>query len=309
MCAVEMPPGREDMLQKVKAKWFKREVDPELDVDLVVPPSKQAPSPRATPASAPPPARRPAARPAAAAAAAAAAPRPASLLEVALLLGHLFFVGATILAAQPLNRGLSYFAFAQACRASIAVHAARLFQKLGRPAFSPASALTGWFRAAATSSEAFYLLTSVIASNNPAMWLALLSPAILAAYLASATLQRALGGVPAWQRTGGAAHRWLARHREDALLVMALCEVGAGFQVALSAVRVGPRALLTAYMYFNQLRTRFWNPECRAHHVRGWALLGDKVAPLLRAAPPLQAAVALVARWFAAAGPQPVHQH
>jgi hypothetical protein len=137
-------------------------------------------------------------------------------------------------------------------------------------------------------------------SSNPWLWLALVSPAIQAAYYLLAGLQPMLAGVPAWDL----ADRWLTPRREQARHVMAVAEIGAFFQLALGVMRVGPRALLNGYMYLNQLRGRYWDPETRAYHMQVWALLGGKAQPLLQALPMAQRAVDTAARWFQNARPQ-----
>ena len=110
-------------------------------------------------------------------------------------------------------------------------------------------------------------------------------------------------GALIWKRVGGESlHRWLAVHQQDALQIMALMEVGAGFQLGLSALRVGPRALMTTWVYVNQLRLRYWSPESRTYHVKAWQKLGDFVDPVLRNFPISQRVIAAGKRWFDAAG-------
>ena len=40
-----------------------------------------------------------------------------------------------------------------------------------------------------------------------------------------------------------------------------------GFQAVLSVFQYGLRTAMLAYVYWNQLRLRFWAPESRANHV------------------------------------------
>ena len=55
--------------------------------------------------------------------------------------------------------------------------------------------------------------------------------------------------------------------QETALRACALAEVLMGFQAVLSVFQYGLRTAMLAYVYWNQLRLRFWAPESRANHV------------------------------------------
>ncbi len=58
----------------------------------------------------------------------------------------------------------------------------------------------------------------------------------------------------------------------------ALVEVALGFQALLSVFRFGLRSGMLAYVYWNQLRMRFWTPESRAYQVWVSPLAGKRGA-------------------------------
>ena len=72
-------------------------------------------------------------------------------------------------------------------------------------------------------------------------------------------------------------------------------------------LRAGPRGLLGAYMYANQLRFRFWAPDARPHHVAAWRAVGALAEPLLKAVPALRRAAQAGVDWFNAPAAQARH--
>ncbi|GAB4818015.1 hypothetical protein N2152v2_005061 [Parachlorella kessleri] len=148
------------------------------------------------------------------------------------------------------------------------------------------------------STDFFYLMTAMLMTQNPAMWLGVIPLAILAAYQASATLNSEFGGTTLWRRVGLRGHQWLAANKETALRACALAEVLMGFQAVLSVFQYGLRTAMLAYVYWNQLRLRFWAPESRANHVWAWTFINAKAQPLLTAVPALHRYIGFVKRWF-----------
>ena len=296
------PPGREDLILKKKAQYYKREVDPSLDIDALLatakpagaqdapPPRREAPAPTAAAAAPKQPSK-----PRAAASAPRSGPQAIRLGDVALLLGHLFLIVGTLVSIQPFNGLAARVAFVYTCRVSLFVHGFRLFRAVGAPSFAT---IRPWGARATSTTEFFYFITSLVLSNNPSAWLVLVAMAILAAFHASSFLNAALGHTALWARTGAAPHAWLARNREGALQVMAFLEVVTVFQIALSALRTGPRALLSTCMFLNQLRGRYANPETKRYHAAVWNEIGRMAQPVVRLVPGLQGGVAVVQRWF-----------
>ena len=83
-----------------------------------------------------------------------------------------------------------------------------------------------------------------------------------------------------------------------------MSEVALGLQAALGPLRYGLAAALPAFVYWSQLRMRYWSPESRAYHLLAWQAVGPKVEPLLRMVPSLRRLVAVGQRWFEAPGRQ-----
>lgn len=224
------------------------------------------------------------------------------LPDAVLLLGHVTLVLLCIAAVQPFDRYISQVSLVYFVRISVIVHAFRLIRKLGFPALSMA-ALKPWLQQAASSTEFFYMASAVVFGSNAAAWVGLVPMAVLAVYYISATLNGCFGGSILWRAVGGAAaHRWLASHQDAALESMAVMEIGVVGQIALSALRMGPRSLLTAYIYANQLRFRYWSPESRPYQLRAWRKLHVAIQPALRYLPMLHRVIAVGQAWFESAG-------
>lgn len=323
---------------RYKARWFKREIDPNLDIDDVAPPPSSKKEAEQTASGAPSgpsvnrgggegvQARSTNSQPSAESSTTTrrdqtenttqnaqegrSQQRPATVslvIGVALVLGHAVLILSCLAIIQPFNIVVSHIGQTYFVRASLLVHGVRLFRKVGRPSsFTSFAALRPWIQKVSATTEAFYLMTTILLASNPSAWMGFLPMAILAMYHVSSGLSSIMvvgRGALIWKRVGGESlHRWLAVHQQDALQIMALMEVGAGFQLGLSALRVGPRALMTTWVYVNQLRLRYWSPESRAYHVKAWQKLGAFVDPVLRNFPISQRIIAAGKRWFEAAG-------
>lgn len=188
--------------------------------------------------------------------------------------------------------GNSYSSYSQICTCSFA----QLIKRAGTPSLS---GFRPWLQRASSSTEFFYLITTITLQSNPAAWIGLIPMAILAVYHVSAFLNSTLGHTELWRSTGAAAgHAWLAANKEAALQASAILEVATAFQLLLSVLQTGPRALFSTYMYANQLRGRRWSPESSKYHAQAWSELGRRAAPLLRHVPILQRLVAGGQRWF-----------
>lgn len=178
----------------------------------------------------------------------------------------------------------------------------QLYKKVGLPSMAN---IKPWAQQAASATETFYLLTTMILAPYRQAWVGLIPMAILALYHISATLNSAIGNTPLWKNFRGAAvHRWLSVHQQQALQLMALMEVGTGMALGLLGFRNGLRAMMNAWMYFTHLRTRFWLPESRQYHVMAWQMLGRTAAPVLSKIGFLNQFVNQGVRWFQAPGQQ-----
>lgn len=301
-----------DLELKIKAKWYKREVDPDLQVDEVLATSsasaeKAVPTPSATTST---PSREPAPN------AAPSAPAPSSsnfqsrpgAIDLALLAGHTLLFTFCLVALQPFDRFLAMKGMAYCNKISFPIHAFRLYRKVGTP--SGVGGITTWFKRVSSTTESFYIfLVSMAASNPAAVIPAVLPVAILSLYHISATLNSLFGNGKSaiWDKIGASkVHGYLATHQQDALQLMALLEIGAFFSVLLSALRKGPFGLFAIYAFAAQLRMRYWSPESRVYHVHAWRKLKETVQPVLSKVGFAQRIVERGERFFEAGRPVPV---
>ena len=133
--------------------------------------------------------------------------------------------------------------------------------------------------------------------------------ALLAIYHIVAALKTAVGGTAAWQRYGGEKiNSWLNAQRQPVLRDIAVMEIATGVALGLGAFRFGIRAVMSTFMYFSLLRTRFWTQNTRAYHLMAWQTIGEFTAPVVARVGLLQTIVERGKGWFNAAAPQ-VRQH
>ena len=294
------PPGRDDLVLKKKAQWYQSKIEEDFDINTVLPPSPPTTSPTATATATPPSSqsthapKQPQQQP-------QSTQPQRSFGDFVLLFFHIIVILSAILAVQPFDYRLSRAAFGHFTRASVYVHSVRLFRRLGRPPFS-LTGLRTWFSQAATTTEFFYIILTMLLSSNTHVLVGVAPPAILATYHVAAAL-RTLLPAPLFQRLGlTKAHAWLATHQQRSLELMAVLEIGTGFTLVLGALKLGPRALLPAYMFFNQLRMRYWSSDSRSSHLVAWAKINQLTAPLLGNIAVVQKVVGYGKQWFESAG-------
>ncbi|KAG7671710.1 hypothetical protein KSW81_004596 [Nannochloris sp. 'desiccata'] len=280
-----------DLYMKYKAKyqlkWYKREIEPDFDINEVIETSspsgeKAMPAPSA-------PTTTSSRKPAPNATPPSSAPSPSNLqsrpgvIDLALLAGHICLFIFCIMAVQPFSPFLSMKGMAQCNKISLPVHAVRLFRKVGAP--SGAGGISTWFKSVSRTTESFYIFLISMAASNPAAVIpAVLPVAILSLYHISATLNLLFGNGKSaiWDRSGASkVHRYLAMNQQNALQAMAILEIGTFFSILLSALRKGPLGFFAVYAFAAQLRMRYWSPESRVYHVNGWRRLRETVQPVL----------------------------
>ena len=276
---------------KYQLKWYKREIEPDIDVDEVLAalsPSteKGTPAPSAPTSTSSP---KPTSNAAPSSSSSSSAPPPSNFqsrpgaIDLALLAAHIFFFTFCLMAVQPFNQLLAMKGMAHCNKLSLPIHAVRLFRKVGAP--SGTGGISTWFKRVSSTTESFYIfLISMAASNPSAVIPAVLPVAVLSLYHIFATLNLLFGNGKSavWDTIGASkVHRYLTMHQYDALQAMAILEIGAFFPVLFSSVRKGPLGLFAAYAFAAQLRMRYWSPESRAYHVNGWRRLKETVHPVL----------------------------
>ncbi|KAL4437116.1 hypothetical protein ABPG75_004255 [Micractinium tetrahymenae] len=322
---IEIPPGKEALEVKVKAKWYKREVDPDFDVDWVAPPPAAATAGAAASAAAgaarcaaegvarAAQAAAGAARSAAAAAtgqgsssgaAGGAAPARASPTGELVLLGaHVAMVLTALLSLQPLSRYLAWQAYFMFCRTALVASGYKLYLCCGLPALRPfPAAAAPWMQGVAQSTEFYHFLVATLLLQVPQLWVGMVPLALAAAPPAMATLGVRFGGHPLWARYGRPAKELLNRSQPAIQQASANMEIAMGFQFILVVFSQGIRGGMLAYVYWQNLRMRYWAPQSRPYHVQVWAALGAKAQPLLAMVPALQRYLDYAVRWFQAPG-------
>ncbi|PSC75824.1 molecular chaperone [Micractinium conductrix] len=303
---LEIPPGKEALEVKFRAKWYKREVDPDFDVSLgthAQPPAPRPAPPSTSTAGAARPAARPAPPPRAAAGTAGAAAGQAG--ELVLLGAHLVMLAAAVLTVQPLSRHWSWQAHFLFCRVALVASGYKVYLRFGAPALRPfPTAIAPWLQRVAVSTEMFHLLLATLMMQAPQLWMGVVPVALAAAQPALAVLGRRFGQHPSWGRYGRPALAVLEQGQPAIQHFSATTEIMLGFQVVLAVFSQGLRAVLLAYVYWNTLRLRFWAPESRPYHMQAWAGMHARFAPLLTRMPALERALDYPKRWFAALGQQ-----
>jgi len=292
------------LIIKKKAQFYKREIDPALNIDDVIEGfgSKNGRTTQSTttntevrhgPSSTSAPQR--------SSPSATSTTQPPTLADSALFLGHLFFIANVIISYQPFNPYAAHFGFVNSCFASLFVHGFRLAKRIGLPSIRT---IQPWFQRAYSTTEFFYLLSTLVALNNPAARLTVVAAAITSVFYASAFLNSVLGHTALWQRTGAKPHYWLARNRDRALYLTAVLEIATFFQMVLGVFTHGLKVVMSTWMFLNQLKRRRWSPDTRFYHAAVWDEIGRRVQPITRAVPSLQRGLGWAERWFNQPGAQ-----
>mmetsp|Transcript_105974 Transcript_105974/g.309961 ORF Transcript_105974/g.309961 Transcript_105974/m.309961 type:complete len:273 (-) Transcript_105974:65-883(-) len=77
----------------------------------------------------------------------------------------------------------------------------------------------------------------------------------------------------------------------------ALAEILLAFWLTVSLF-LPTRQIITCFLYWNYLRTRFQIPRSHELHAQAWRQIGQKAEPLLKALPPLQKPIDMAKGWF-----------
>ncbi|BDA49740.1 hypothetical protein COCOBI_14-3600 [Coccomyxa sp. Obi] len=320
---LEIPPGRDKnaVIEKFKAKWYKREIDPSFDPSTVMP---SRPSPASTsrqesaggsgtPPS--PPQSRAAADESASksgtdssGAAKSSPSEPGTGRFKGLSLGspqNLLFILHTALlllglcVVQPLSSFLSYRAWRWFLALSVLSHGYKLFLKYGKPALRPfPAALKAWFGPAAMSTDFQYLLLSILFLQARPMTLVVVPIWILALYHFFAYASQHFSSNPLWIKYGADAHRFLSANQGQALVFNAGAEIGTGLLLLVGLLTPARSIMLTFIYWRNFLPARYNTPDSAAYHRQAWAVLAEKASPVLQAVPLLQTPINFIKRGF-----------
>lgn len=100
---------------------------------------------------------------------------------------------------------------------------------------------------------------------------------------------------PTWEK--------LKAREPEVLHNSAVAEILLAFWLTVSLL-LPTRQILTCFLYWNYLKTRYASPRSQAFHDKAWKQLGEKAAPVLKAAPFLQKPIDMAKGWF-----QPTYQY
>ncbi|KAL6773651.1 hypothetical protein ACKKBG_A21990 [Auxenochlorella protothecoides x Auxenochlorella symbiontica] len=297
---VEIPSGSEDALLKLKAKYYKREIDPDFEPSSVAKPA--VPAADAASQAAASATARPAAEKPANAQAATARPDPPGLptrSEVYIIAGEWALVLMAILSLQPFLPRLAHSAFTLTCQLSLLTNGLKLCLQHGTPSLSPfPAAIMPWMAAISGSAVFFPTLLSVILSSNRHLGVGVLPLAIHALLHADAASHHTFGTKRWYQASFGRVHALVEPRLELLRTAAAAGEVGLGFTTLLSVVQLGLRGAGTAFVIWNQLKLRYQSGHSGHYHKQVWLALNQRAAPILQRVPILQRLVGSAQGWF-----------
>ena len=286
-------------LDKLKAKYFKREVDASFDVRWLQPGGGAGPAP---------PPSRPAATTAVASAGAASASRPAKssstvpeaaasggpppragrrgfleeLLDFHTMLFLSYslslFLAALYLVSIPLSRFFSRRMYQMFFYLVMMISGMKTVVARPVPPFRPFS-LPGWqawFAGASGSSDFQYMFMAFILLPQRPMTMAVVSPGCLAVYHSMAFLKKKFHGTAVWEKTRlDRLHARLVRNQQSALMLNASAEIAIGFMAFMQLLSPG-RSVSLVFVYWNFLKMRYNCPDAAKYHKQCWALLGQR---------------------------------
>lgn len=94
---------------------------------------------------------------------------------------------------------------------------------------------------------------------------------------------------PMWEK--------LQQKEPEVLQQSALAEIMLGVWLAVS-LAMPSRQILTCFLYWNYLKTRFQAPKSAKHHVKAWGQIGATAQPVLKMAPFLSKPIDMAKDWF-----------
>ncbi|KAF8072486.1 CIAO1 [Scenedesmus sp. PABB004] len=300
-------------LLKVKAKWFKRHVDPDFEPALV---TGAAPAPASQPP--PPPPQQPRSGGAGAPAAAAAAPPPRASsgpvpvaaqalarlpyerqLHMALL--YLMILVLTLAVVQPFSLRLATWAYLRLALAVLACQALKVHAAQGLPrSLADLAALRAWAaRVLSHTDGQWALLAGAAAATARAPFTPLVMPWATVALVNVAWFAHEHHRAhPVWAALRGEAlFAWLASRQAAVGLWVAQSEIAAaaGLTVMLLTPRRQPLLCLVAW---NVLRMRFWSVDAALQHRQVWGAIGALTARWRAQFPVLQKVADFGTRYF-----------
>ncbi|GMH34009.1 hypothetical protein BSKO_01843 [Bryopsis sp. KO-2023] len=287
-----------EKLMRIKAKWYKRDIDPDFDISLATgtpaPAAKPSPakptdtstSEKSEPTSDTPPKREASSGPRVSAAFAT----PSALFGahfVLLILGALSFL--------PFSTRMMHRYFLQL---AIITHGFKIYRQFGGPPFRPFSALKEWAARALPSTDFQYACMSLVFLPRMPTRLVVVPSSVLAAYHVVSFLAAKYRGSALWEKYGRGIHAKMVANQRGALGVNAMSEICVGLFMIVQMLSPA-RNVLVAFIYWQWLRTRFFSPDAAQYHRQAWQKIGEKANPFLNAVPFLRMPLGYAQRWFA----------
>lgn len=310
MRSVELPAAAdtEAVLTKLKAKWYKKNVDPTFDADWVTAagPTPSRPTSSTAASAAPPPASSAPAGTASAppqqqqrtsgAPPASAYTGPEGRTARQLLLMH---VGLVLLGPFAMVQLLPYSrtAYTLFLRLAMAAAGYKIYARNGFPSVRPLSAAMAWAQRALPCAETFQLLTVLTFMAQPPMVL-LAAPIWLAAlYEAAPGAAALLQGGSLFDRYGKPLYQKLMAKQGDAKTLAAGSEVALGFMLAVMLL-TPQRNILTLFFYWNTLKIKATIPDSAPYHRQVWRMLDGLTVQYRQKVPVLEQGITFAKRWF-----------
>lgn len=283
--------NRESALRRLKAKWYKNNVDPTWE-------DHGTSTPDVATAPTPPPASKPAGQEPRGT---TTEPKPRTTenhklpqTDVVLLVINLLMVPLGLVAVSPFP--LSQRSYSLLLLLSLVNQGMKLVKQYGLPGL-PLARLKDWGMRALPSTDAHYLSLSLLFLPQPPAAMLVVPLLVLAVYYVATLSGVMFGGAPWWRKWGRPYHQWLASHQQKALLINAYAEVGLGF-LLLVQLLTPARAMLLTFAYWNMLKMRYWSADAAQYHRAVWQSMGQRADPYLARVPLLLRVVEMVKKWF-----------
>ncbi|PNW86880.1 hypothetical protein CHLRE_02g099650v5 [Chlamydomonas reinhardtii] len=185
-------------------------------------------------------------------------------------------------------------------RCSIMAQGYKIYLQHGLPSFRPWSMAMAWVQRVIPTADFLQLLVAFSFSAAPPMVLVAAPILVLAAYHAAAYVAAHHSGHPLWQRYGARLHAVMLRRQSDAVLLNAACEVATAFMLVMHLLTPA-RSFLTLIFYVQVLKLKLHVPDTAVQHRKVWSMIDDYTRPYRARLPPMvETAIQAGARWMTA---------
>eukprot|EP00899_Mesostigma_viride_P013174 jgi/Mesvir1/21858/Mv04238-RA.1 len=319
---IELPAGVNEYtaILKLKRKYYRKNVNPDLPEEAGGSSSSQGASRDAGGASStsysagpgPQPQQRPSAQGSAPPPRAQAsrggdagmgashgyAPRPGLSQIIVFLANAWVMIMAIVFLLPMMPSQIAYRAYRFAVAGAMFTYFYSLYVsgRIKPPALNLA-ALRAWFQPIVLSNDFQWMFFCLIFLSARPSAVVLAPLLIFAAYNTLGYLAANFNQISLWRNHGERLYAVMVARTQEALNFTALLEVVTAFFLTAELLTVR-RQILVVFMYWNYLKMRFHGPESSYRHRQVWAVVGGKVAPVLRFLPFLNMPVEYVKRWF-----------